>query len=304
MSKAKIEIKAVIPCGQYQNIQPCIAIDVDEGETVEGNTLLAMDWVKEFVKNYSEHGALPEVNAIVKLKSFNEEGIELDYAPVPHIYTYNGQKLVSATEFTGNQYKEFNSSAIAKTCAKSWDVDEAQIIEMWSANGDLAASLGTLIHAALEHYDRHFAMGEKIKAKNGKDNPAMPKHPLLKKIIEEFQLIDNERGDGKVEVEVLLTDVKNLLCSRADRIIVMGEKRCRIQDYKINVDSAVEDKNSKALAPFDKLPANKLTKYAIQLNFERQLLEQAGWTVEGMDIYAYEDGWKYYSLPVIEVFPA
>lgn len=173
---------------------------------------------------------------------------------------------------------------------------------MWDSNGDLASSFGTVVHKALEHYDKFKALGGKIQIARGTDeNYSLPKHPILKNIIEGFTKIDTVLGT--VVPEALITNVELGLCGHADRILVIDNEKkiCRVQDYKVNVGSEEVSSKHKALAPFDKLPANKITKYQIQMSFYANLLELSGWTVEGLDVFVFEDEWRLFSLPVLRV---
>lgn len=290
-----ISIGATIPTRQYENIQPVIELqDVPLEEGLE----FGMNVIKSYISRLSQHGALVERNATVKIKSFNED-VEIDFDPLTHSYFYNGVKLVSVTEFTSKFYKEFNSKIIAKTCAKSWEVPQEDIESMWESNGEMASELGTLVHKSLEHYYKFIEMGDKISLKNGKDNPAMPKHPLLKKIIEEFKVLSPNTGN--IKTEVLLTNVSLGICGMEDKLLITGTKKCRLSDYKVNIDSEKEDKNMKALEPFNELPSTKITKYQIQMSIYANLLQKSGWEVEGMDVFIYEDIWKKFELPILTV---
>ncbi len=299
---SRFEMKATIPCGPYQNIQPMIELEnVDINEA----TKITIEHINKIMTKYGEHGPLKDnapvkvvSSTLIKIKSFNE-GIDLDFDPVTHKYSYEGKPLVSATGYTGKFYKKFDSKMISKMCSKSWGIPADEIEAMWNSNGDLAGELGTLIHKSLEHYDDYVLMGEKISAKNGKDNPAMPKHPILKNIIEALRELNPT--PEKVETEVPLSWVKEGYCGTSDRIVITGEKKCRIEDYKVNINSDIEDKNSKPLPPFDSLPANKLSKYQIQLSFYANLLQKSGWEVEGLRVFVLEDEWKRFDLSVLKV---
>lgn len=241
------------------------------------------------------------VNPTVIEKSFNEN-IELEYDKVGHIYRYNGQALDSVTSFIKKYYKPFELEMIAKTCAKSWNVSPEDIIDIWEDNKNSSALFGTAIHDTLEHYEKHKKVGEQISSQRGEDeNYALPKHPILRKIVKDFVSIN--RINGEVLTEVLITDIKNGLAGRGDRIVVQDwdKKICRIGDYKINVEADKPDKNHKPSAPFDGLPPTKVTKYQIQMSLYANMLSKFGWTVTGLDVYVLEDEWKYYELPVLKI---
>lgn len=184
----------------------------------------------------------------------------------------------------------------------SWGVKEEEVLDLWESNRELSSLFGTAIHNALEHYEKFSSLGSKISESKGvPDNYALPKHPLLKSIILEF--INVNKVKGEVLTEVLISDVSNGICGRADRIVVLDwdKKICRIGDYKINVDADKVKSSDKASIPFNNLPANKITKYQIQMSIYANMLQKSGWTVEGLDVYIYEDDWQYYPLEVLKV---
>lgn len=234
-------------------------------------------------------------------KSFNEE-VSVAFNEYNHSYFYNDKKLQNATTFIGKFYKKFDVENVAPATAKSWGVDEKELRELWKSNGDLAGDFGTAVHKALEHYFKYRNIGKTIQDKKFlNENYAMPKHPLLKRIVKEF--LDVDKSTGELVPEALLTDTKRLYCGTSDRIEIvdLDKKICRVGDYKINVDSEELDANLKASSPFETLPANKITKYQIQLSFYGNLLQAAGWTVEALDVYVLEGEWKHYQLEVLKV---
>lgn len=234
-------------------------------------------------------------------KSFNED-VVVSFNEYNHSYFYNNIKLENATTFIGKFYKKFDTDNVAPATAKAWGVDEAELREMWNSNGELAGDFGTAVHKALEHYFKYRNIGKIIQDKKKfPENYALPKHPLLRRIVKEF--IDIDKAIGEITPEALLTDVKNGYCGTSDRIeiIDLEKKICRVGDYKINVTSEELDSNLRAASPFETLPANKITKYQIQLSFYANLLQAAGWTVEALDIYVLEGEWKYYQKEVLKV---
>ena len=300
MKVDKIKVGATIPVVQYGNIQP--EIELSDVEVKDGLDY-AMKHISSLWNQYSEKGNLTpkEISYSIKKKSFNED-VEIDYDDINHIYVFNGKELTSATGIVKKYYKDFDSISVAKQCAKSWGVDESVILSMWDSNRDLASSLGSVIHKALEHYHMFKAYGQTISDKRGVDeNYALPKHPLLRDIILSFEEINKEVG--LIVPEALITNVENGYCGHADVILIkdIDKKICRIQDYKINVDSESESSKDKALKPFDILPQNKITKYQIQLSVYANMLQKSGWTVEGLDVFVYEDSWKHFPLEVLNI---
>jgi len=303
-----IGFKATIPVVQYGNIMPEIVLETKD---IEKGTKIGMDYIEGLFAKYSEKGALKvseistAVSTTIKLKSFNEEGVEVDFDPIAHTYTYNGVRLQGATTFIKQYYKEFDSKMIAEASAKAWGVDAGAVERLWNSNGDTAGEFGTLLHKLLEHYEENKELGEtifknKLTSKSPiEENYAMPKHPILKQIIKGFLEVDGTTG--KLYREVLITDVKRGYCGQADRLIVTGDKTAIIEDYKINVDSEKEDKNNKAKAPWDILPANKISKYQLQMSIYANMLQATGWNVTGLKVYVLEDKWLPFDLPVLNV---
>ncbi len=234
-------------------------------------------------------------------KSFNED-IVVSFDKYNHGYFYNNTKLENATTFIGKFYKKFDSENISAASAKAWGVDKGELQELWKSNAVLSGEFGTAIHRAIEHYDKFSSLGKKIQDKKSLPvNYALPKHPVLLSIIQGF--IEINKVEGEIIPEALITDVKSGYCGTADRILILDKEKkvCRIQDWKVNVNSEDVDSNLKPTSPFETLPANKITKYQLQMSFYANMLQASGWTVEGLDVFVYEDGWKSYSLSVLKV---
>lgn len=279
-----MKIKFHVPTQQYGFLEI-------EGEHTE---------LKEAEGLYNRYAETPikfktgEVIKTTTLKSFTED-IEVDFDPVAHKYYFKGNLLQGATTFLKKFVKEFDSQSIAKTCEKSWGIPAQEIEALWEGNKNLATDFGSVVHKALEHYFESRDAGFD-------DDKALPKHPILRNIITSF--VEASAGDkGKIMSEVFVTDIKNERCGQIDRLLILDEKKkiCRIQDYKVNVGSEEVSSKNKLAAPYDKLPANKLSKYQLQLNFYAQILENAGWTVQGLDVYVFEDGWKNYTLERVTI---
>lgn len=130
----------------------------------------------------------------------------------------------------------------------------------------------------------------------------MPKHPILKQIINGFIEVNKTNGERLVS-EALVSNIELGICGRPDLILILDEKNkvCRVQDFKINVNSEEKKSALKPLAPFDTLSANKITKYQLQMSIYANLLEKSGWSVTGLDVFVYEEIWKHFELPVLKI---
>ncbi len=304
----KLQMTAVIPVQQYGNIQPSIEILVDGND--KHDVLLAREVSEKFVKDlfsrYSEKGGLTEHDIVLsKLtrKSFNEEGINIEFEPNGHTYVYNNVPLVGATEFIKKFYKPFDVETISSVLESKWGIPQKIIKDLWDSNGDITSEFGSVIHRTLENYEKFKSYGEIISSqKKEEKNYCLPKHPVLRSIVEEFIEL-NKDEKGEVITEVLLSDVKSGICGQADRLIIVDKEKkiCRIKDYKINIDSEVVDKSYKVLAPFNELPSTKLSKYQLQMSLYANLLQKSGWSVEGLTVFVYEKNWKKFELPILKV---
>jgi len=233
------------------------------------------------------------------MKSFNED-ITLKFDPVAHRYVHEGKELVSASTYIKRWIKPFDKEMISGVCAGKYGCSQQEVLDLWDGSGDVAATFGTSVHEALEHYEKFQKIGKIIQdQKDLPFNKALPTHPVLRDIVLAFY--DQDLEDGIVNTEVLLTNVELGLCGQADRLLVTGDKTCRVQDYKINIDADVENKRNKYLGQMAPLPCNKLSKYQMQLSFYARLLELSGWKVEGLTVFVYDVEWKQYDLPVLKL---
>ena len=257
-----------------------------------------------------------EYDKIITKYSFSEPDVIVDFNDTKHIYNmrWNGgtKVLKGGTTFIKRFYEPFDARKIARQCAKYWGVGAADIEEMWASNGSVSALLGTTVHLALEHFINYKDVGHTItttRKASGKDvdgNYAMPKHPFLKKTIESLNRLtdklDKKYKVQEVVAEALVTDSATGWGGLVDRLAILDKERkiARIQDYKVNIGAEKEESHSKPKQPFSHLPANKLTKYALQLSFYAAILKKHGWIIEGLDVYIFENRWVHHQLELID----
>jgi len=302
MNIKEIKIGATIPVGQYANIQPQITL---ESENLKEGIDYGMSQIKNLFARYSEKGELIEKDVLVqeKIQSFNED-VVIEYEPITHSYTVNGVRLRSVTDYVKDFYSEFDAIAVARNLEKPWEVSSQEILDLWADNNNISTSFGNLVHKMLENYFKNKSLGEKISEKRGEtDNYILPKHPILKTILTEFISVYSFDEGCEYMTEVVLSDVESKLCGRTDLIKILDKEKkiCRIQDFKVNIESEKIDSKLKPAKPFNELPANKISKYQIQLSIYANMLQKQGWTVEGLDVFVLEEGWKDYKLEVLKV---
>lgn len=257
-----------------------------------------------------------EYDKIITKHSFSEPDVIVDFNETKHIYNmrWNGgtKVLKGGTTFIKRFYDPFDAPKIARQCSKYWGVSAKDIEEMWASNGNVSGLLGTTIHLALEHYINFKEVGNtitKTRQKAGKDvdrNYAMPKHPFLKKTITSLNKLTNKLDKKykveRVVAEALVTDSATGWGGLVDRLAILNHEKkiARIQDYKVNIGAEKEESHSKPKHPFSHLPANKLTKYALQLSFYASILKKHGWTIEGLDVFIFEHKWIHHQLELID----
>jgi len=247
------------------------------------------------------------------------------------IQEVNGHKrlegFLSGSKFPEQFYAEFDKTEILKAIQNKHKLTDAQIEQikaMWHINSQISTNFGNSIHFAMENYDRNFELGDKIKSvKEFKtkppvigDNKALNRNPLMKKIVNDFHALFG--GDYIRFNEEFVWEKGLKLCGSIDRIKVIDMKKriIRIQDFKTDADIH-ETKYQLVDSPFyaltqgtaPKLGKELLDYHWLQLSFYAFILQRAGWTVEGLDIYwvngeklaAGENPWEEFSHDVVDI---
>lgn len=272
----KYKIEATIPTQQFGNIKPIFELEsTDEQE--DALVALAKLW-----NRFGESPLKDKQAGGVEVETFTGERIIWN----EHTHTYtdlHGNVLRSASQYANEHSPKFDMDMLLPKTAKAWEVDEAELRQIWKMNGDVSNQWGSVVHTALELYHNHHATGQKIKDKKELDeNYVLPKNSYLRRIVKEFV----ELAGTDALCEVLVSDVANSMAGTIDRLVITGEKTCRIGDYKTN----------------NEMDSKKLLKYQKQLSYYAHILINKGWTVEGLDIYYLnaDDGW---SVEQLEVLP-
>jgi hypothetical protein len=236
------------------------------------------------------------------VKSFNEEGVIINFNEESHTYTYQGKILKGATTYIKRYLKPFDSEFMVGNCSRAWGVEKETITKAWELGRDLAASFGTGLHKALEF---ELLYGQYSKKK---DNSRCfdIKHPKIRSIVDEWiELYSKLEIVGEIVPEALISDVENGICGLADGVVVKDwqNKICGLFDYKIN--HSFDEVGQEKLVNLPKeleLPNTKLSKLALQLNFHQRMLEKQGWTVKGLHGFVYTDKWEYYEVTELKGF--
>ncbi len=260
----KYKLGATIPCAKYGNLLPEVEL---EGDNIDELRAIASAHIEDLWRTYGEVGLNKNNSSGKEIKTFTGETII--YSDESHsYYSLDGVKLVSGSEFAGNNSAGFNKDAVLPATAKKHGVSEGELDDLWSRLGDVSNQYGSSVHSALDLYHKYHAIGRRI-ADNNKDegNYALSKLPHLRDIVVSF--VDTFGADAITEVFV--SDVKNKMAGQIDRLEILDaeKKICNVADFKTN----------------HTLNASKIKEYTLQLGFYAKILRNNGWTVDNMHIY-------------------
>lgn len=310
-----ISATAVIPTAQYANIQATIT--VEPGEDVEAAKAEAFRHIEQISAQYAEVGkALPQLHqsapgtkqSWAQVPELHSEvtGQSAFFDEVTHTYTNQfGQELLSGSKFAEQFCPAFNADFIVPKMEAKYGVPGAEIKEMWKAKADASCSIGDAIHKALELYGKYQHVGlalDEDKEPGKKKWSHIHDNPILNQAVREF-FDPREQAEVQEEAmyEVFVVNNEAMICGSIDRLLITGEKRCRVQDYKTNGDIHKKDSPKFLSAPFTSIENTKLNKYWLQLSFYARILSLAGWTVEGLDIFHYNGEWTTFTHPVVDI---
>ena len=271
-----------------------------ESESEDINELIQLN------NKYNESSTkLKAEEAETTVQSFNEE-IEID--KIGFSYFHAGDKLLSPSSWIKQYYKPFDKEFMAGRVAKAYRVEIGDVLNLWLEKGKLSADFGTVIHNALEINEKYRNLASDIieaKQKKSKkedeefEDQSIARHPILKKAVESFNKLNKVKG--KAYPEILVTDIKNGRCGIIDRFVVTGDKKCVIQDFKVQIDVEEKSSKDKPLEPYNSLDSNKLSKFQLQLSYYAEILEQTGWTVDKLQAFVYDGKWKKYDFKKLDI---
>jgi len=173
--------------------------------------------------------------------------------------------------------KPFEISAIAKKMSDKSGVPAKDIIDIWKLKGQASASFGTSIHEAMEMYGKYAEACKKL----GKEYH-ISSIPVVSEIVANFF---KGRESEKAIYEPMVVDHDRKWAGQIDRLVVTGDKKCIIEDFKTNSDMT---------------PA-KIETYTHQLSFYKAIMESGGWTVEGVRLHHLDGSWKTIELKAKEI---
>lgn len=292
----KLTITATIPTAQYANIQPTFDVEADTHEAaVEiGLQRLQHIWDRVGQKPLEINRQDPK-GVILQCRV---SGQEIVFDPIAHTYhDRQGNRYMGGSTFAGRFSEEFPTDIVADRMATKYDVVASDIKDMWKLNAEASTSFGTSLHAALELYGKYLELSQKVK--DGTDESALTKNPVLRPIVEAF--FTEERRAETAYYEEFCANAAEKACGLIDRLVVESDGLV-VEDYKSNADV---HKSEKILPPFSGLvPDTTLGAYFIQGSYYARILMAHGRIVKAVRIHHWDGAeWVTYENPVIDITP-
>jgi hypothetical protein len=266
----KYILEATIPTTQYGNIRP--TFELESSHEID----LAYTELERVWHTYAEQPLKKKLDGFLKVRTFTGEDIL--YNDLTHTYTdLTGNFLTSASTYKKKFEKPFNMDFVAGKTAEKNDVASADVKDVWSANSKISTTFGTTVHLVMEQYFKHKATACGDKQYN------MPKHPILRGIIESFP-----EKDADVLPEVFVSDVADKRVGQIDAVVFLDRKKNEVELWDYKTDADLTDK--------------KLDLHFIQLSFYATILENFGYKVKKVCVYNLtEDGWVRHDSEVLDL---
>jgi len=205
-------------------------------------------------------------------------------------YDEDGRELLSGSNAEKMFLEPVDLTYPAKAISKKTGAKVEDVLGAWDVKRDLAADYGTLIHASLENYLKYAPVLRKIDDNQEREHTAKNWMPeALGEIVDRFVKASGIESCKTVEVRIksgTRTGIVDLLLLNED------QKLFRIIDYKIMPE--VKQVKYKKFG--------KSMKYIVQQNFYREIIEDAGYTCDGMFLWNWNGTkWQKIEVPKINV---
>lgn len=291
---------AVIPTGQYQNVQPSFTATGDTMDEARKN------WLREMWKFHRMLGVKFDVSVVdetakadLKVLKCWASGFEVSFDEDAHLYIPDGDKpWLSGSAFADKFTSEFNGELVAGKCATKYGVEATDLLDMWELNANVSRTLGHALHAALQLRGEYAALSRATK--DGSVEACLTKNPILRPIVEAFFA---ERDDEQAVYEAFVADYARHHCGQIDRIAIDPDGGMWVEDFKTNTDLT---KRETIKAPFKGVvESTQLGAYWLQLSFYARILISHGENVKGLRIHHWTGAeWITHTSPVIDITEA
>lgn len=227
-------------------------------------------WLRALSKTPLEDNSFSEIESFTKEKVLWSESL--------HICTdTKGNELMGGSTYAAQFEPEFDRERVAGPFAKKNGLDKTDVLEYWDRLGTVSANYGTSIHAALEHYSKSF--------KTFGHDGALPRQKHLTDAIKAFLKVSDFEG---CVAEPLITDIKMGMSGWIDNLR-FSNSTVTVEDYKTNTFNAEEDYRVKW--------PKKLKTYKRQLDYYGTILQNHGYTVDGLVVWHWHNGaWNKHTM--------
>ena len=215
-----------------------------------------------------------DINSILIWQFFNKYNFE----EKTHTYFYQGKKVKhSVTQFIHRFFEEFDKENISKKYAIKHGLNQQDVIDEWERSGKISTLSGTIIHSYLENAKRGKTLEldySKAKIEGLYDEV----YERVQKLLPKAEAFHRDTLNKLFPIQLEYTvGIEDLIAGNID-LLCWNEKAQEFQiwDYK-NVKDFTTTNNygKKCLSSFSELPDCHLTKYSIQLNMYKAILQRA-----------------------------
>lgn len=214
-----------------------------------------------------------DINSILIWQKFNCYNFEES----THSYYYNGSRVkYSVTQFIHRFFEEFDSESVSKRYAEKHNLNQQDVLNEWQKTGKISSLSGTIIHSYLENAKRGktFEIDYSQAIKEGLYDEVRERvQILLPQAIAFHQETLNRLFPIQLEYTVGIEDIIagniDMLCwnAKAQEFQIWDYKN--LKEFKTNNFFGKKCRES-----FKNLPDCHLTKYSIQLNMYKAILQR------------------------------
>jgi len=223
------------------------------------------------------------------MKTAEHNGQTCYFSEKDHKYFVGDQTLLSATQFKGGFFPEFEKEKVAKKYAKKHGLTVGEVLADWEERGQIGRERGTLIH---EYAESQFILPGAVQIPEA--------YEPLKRSVDIAVARLSERYEF-VAAELIVFSVALGLAGQIDLLMRDGED-ILIFDWK--TDRAIEQFSPwrTACPPIDHLSNCNFNEYSVQLGIYERIMREEKYYPEGTAyrrglIHLTEDGPKWYRVP-------
>lgn len=201
-------------------------------------------------------------------EAFHPDGSKITFNEEQHSYIHENNRHISVTTLLNNYFPKFDAEKISYFVAKKRGISQEEVLKEWDDNRDAACAYGTAVHLYAE---MRLVGGILPKPANEREEKAFQ--------VTEIALQDLLTKYNVVEAEKIIFSKKYKIAGTIDLVIQNKETgELGLLDYKTNKSIDKATKYSKqAFPPIDTCNDANFTKYSLQLNLYKRLLEEEGY---------------------------